>query len=313
MKIRLAGPVAAVAVLAALAGGCESPPPYVPAWVMERSEYGRPSALDRAIESEYLAYLEEIKGARGIESDPMATRQDLIERIRAKYEDEAEKSLYSIIVGLPPRENKVGYLEKVEYPQVMLYDRDMGVFDQVRIVMWYVYDLELEEPAGIITESGLTVKFRTETELDDSRLGYFTPPVGAVFILGVCPSTGAVLRPEWLDPQVRVDIDTANLTKIKEVSAREITRLHEYYRTVKDLDPSFYKSVQGFLVVEDGKYDWGTRDVIPIRLVELREKDFHGKALDRAPIPGGPGEEGPPAAKGGGETPEKQPAEDGGS
>ncbi len=284
MSIRLLCVPVPLFVLLLVLPGCSEPAPYVPGWVMERSEYGRQSSLDRAIESEYRDYLAEIRGKKGVEVDPEASRQDIIERIRKKYEDEAEKTLYSVIVGQPPRENKVGYLERVEYPQVMIYDRDMGVFDTVKLAVWYVYDLNLEEPVGIVTESGLTIKFQSRTELDDSRLGHFTPPVGAVFILGVCPSTGVVLNPDWLDPQVRVDIDPANLTKVKEVSAREITRLHEYYRTVKDLDPSFYKSVQGFLVVDDGKYDFGTKDVIPIRLVELGPEDFHGKGMDRAPL-----------------------------
>lgn len=271
-------------LLAALMAGCSEPNPYVPSWVMDHPEYGRHDVLDRSIESSYRDYVFELDGSSGVEGDPEASRAELIERIRRKYEHEALRTLYSVVVGQPPYENKVGYLEKVEYPRVLIYDRDMGVYDPLQLRVHYVYDLSLEEPVGFVSDTGLTVRFRRKNEVDDSRLGKFTPGVGAVYVLGVCPSTGVVLSPDWIFPQIRTDIDPSNLNRIKEITARELTRLHRYYRTVHDLDPSFHKSVHGLIVMEEGKGDYGFRDIIPVRLVELESSDFHKKGMDRAPL-----------------------------
>jgi hypothetical protein len=266
--------------------GCETPPPYVPEWVMERSEYGRRSSLDRRIEGKYEDFLFEEQGRyTGVEGDPRATRQQLINLVRKKYAREAITTLYSVIVGQPPHENKVGYVETLEYPQVMIYDRDMGVYDPIRLLMHYIYDLDLEEPRGFITESGLTVRFKRPEELDDSKLGYFTPGIGAVYVLGVCPSTGCILNPDWLFNQMRTDIDENNINNLKKISALEVNRHHQYYRLVKDLDPSFHRSIHGFMPVEDSKRkDFGFRSMIPVRLQELRARDFHGKGADRAEL-----------------------------
>jgi hypothetical protein len=272
------------ALLALFFAGCESNPPFVPEWVMDHPEYGRISPSDKYIESQYTEYINSRKGTTGVESDPIATRMELIERIRKKYKKDAIHTLYSVIVGQPPWENKVGYLEKIEYPTVMIYDRDMGVFDPIKLQIHYVFDLSLEEPVGFVSNSGLTMRFRRPNEIDDSKLGHFTPGVGAIYILGVCPSTGVVLSPEWIHRQLRTDIDPGRLALLKPITSREITKLHRYVRTVKDLDESFHKSVHGFIVKDDGRGDFGYRNVIPVRLVELHAKDFHKKGMDRAAL-----------------------------
>ncbi|MCI0342481.1 MAG: hypothetical protein L0216_15300 [Planctomycetales bacterium] len=136
---------------------------------------------------------------RGILSSLTGTRERVdIEEARLPREDKEETSGWlRVVVGLPPHNREVGFIQEVAYTP-------RGHRDP--ILVRYLWPTSLHEPVGFVTSGGAAFRFPADGSPGAERFGRLPLETAALYILGACPKCGRTMDREVLAAQVRVDL-----------------------------------------------------------------------------------------------------------
>ncbi|MHC4778152.1 MAG: hypothetical protein ACYTFG_06190 [Planctomycetota bacterium] len=268
----------ALVLLLVLAVGCaEYPygddsahPPYEPT-----------SHKRGTIESSYRNHIFNRREKGLLETHPEHTRYQHLVRTLREHEKEASVSLYRVIVGVPPDQREVGYLEKVKYPPVMLFNRDTGQYEVTQFEFNYVRDQDLRPlPRGVILGSGRTL-ITGRTPNEDILLGRFTLETGALILLHVCPCCGTRVHKNIFFSITRPDIDPKRVGRFKTAMVNEHNRLNASYEPVEGLPAEFWQHPLGhkcFAAYKNSK-DYGFEPAIPVNLKPITSRELTGKKV----------------------------------
>ena len=243
--------------------------------------YEATSHKKQTIESRYRDHLFNRRDRGLVETHPEESRfQHLVKTLR-DHEKEASVTLFKVIVGLPPQQKEVGYLERVIYPPVMLYNRDTGKFESTSFEFNYVRDLDLRPlPRGVILGSGRTL-ITGRTPNEDVLLGRFTLETGCLILLHVCPCCGTQVHKNIFFSITRPDIDPDRLGDFKPAMVREHNRLDGGYDSVSHLPKEFWQHPRGHkcYAAFEGAKDYGFETSIPVNLKQVTAAELTGKKV----------------------------------
>jgi len=269
--------------------------PYGDENAFTHSPYGATSHKKSVIESKYRKHLYNMERGLTVEGHEEYARGYQLAVALKKYEKDARVSLYKVIVGVPPKEREVGYIERVIYPRVVLYNRDTGRYESVEYEFNYVRDLYLDPmPRGVILGNGRTI-LPGKTPDKDIVLGNFSLETGALILLHTCPCCGAPIPRNIFLGLTRVDIDPGNVHRFKTKMVESHSRLDSDYIPVKGLPKEFWAHPRGhtcYAAFENAR-DYGFEPQIPVRLKEVKSSELTGKKFTPTKMdePAGEGEE----------------------
>jgi hypothetical protein len=265
-------------LLAAFACGCIEIP-YGSDTALSEDRYGATSHKRWRIERKYRNHLYEMEKGMTVEGDEANPRYYQMAVALKRYEKDARVSLFKVVVGVPPQEREVGYIERVVYPRVILYNRDTGHYEKVEYEFNYVRDLFLNPmPRGVILGNGRTI-LPGKTPDKDVILGHFSLETGALILLHVCPVCGAPVPRKVFMDLTRVDIDAGNVHRFKTAMVREHAKLNSDYLPVQNLPEEFWAHPYGhkcYMAFKDAR-DFGFEPMIPVRLKPVRSFELTGR------------------------------------
>ncbi|GEM_PF-3175166 len=261
--------------LALLAGGCAETP-YGVETVQSGASYGPTSYEKSLIESRYRDHLYEMQKGMRVQGDPEGDRFEMLARTLEDYADDTEYALRAVIVGLPPNERKVGYIEQVVYPRVILYNRDSGKYEKTRFEFNYVKDLDLgPAPQGVVLGNGRTILAGREPG-EDILLGRYALETAALILLHICPVCGAPVPENVFFSLTRPDIDPEGVRDFKTAMVKKHSRLNSDYLPVQGLPREFWKHPRGHTCFQafKGAKDYGFEPMIPVRLPMVKSEEL---------------------------------------
>ncbi|MHC4599983.1 MAG: hypothetical protein ACYS47_13355 [Planctomycetota bacterium] len=231
------------------------------------------------IESRYRDHLFGLKERGLLESHPEYTRYQHLVQALNRHEKDASVRLYRVVVGVPPHHKEVGYLERVIYPPVMLFNRDTGQFEETGFEFNYVRDLDLRPlPRGVILGSGRTL-ITGRTPNEDVILGRFTLETATLILLHICPCCGTPVHKNIFFAITRPDIDPKRVGRFKTVMVHEHNRLDADYVPVQGLPKEFWQHPHGHkcYAAYAGVKDHGFDPMIPVALKPVSSDELTGR------------------------------------
>lgn len=264
-----------LAALAVFAAACAEVP-YEDERIAPHPPYGATSYEAGIIESRYRSHLYEMPQGNRVVSDPEAGRYELLARTLEEYQDQAEYAMLKVIVGNPPHEKVVGYVEQVRYPQVAIFNRDSGKYEETAFEFNYVRDLHLGvKPRGVILGNGRTILVGKEVD-QDVVLGRYSLEVGALLLLHVCPCCGAVVHDNVFLSITRPDIDPKDLGRFKDRMVDRHSRLTAEQIAVENLPEAFWRHPGGHrcATLFEDRDNYAFQAIVPTRLEKVRAAEF---------------------------------------
>jgi hypothetical protein len=268
--------MSALFVILALVAGCTEPP-YSDEGDYAHPPYGPTSHPRSRIESKYRSHLEKMEKGFWVEHDPEKTRVQQVATALRRYKSEAKLSLFRVIVGVPPDQREVGYLEREIYPPILLYNRDTGQYEATNFEFNTVRDLDLRPfPRGIILGNGRTVIAGAH---GDHVLGRFSLETGTLLLLHVCPCCGAPVPKKVFFSITRPDITPDRVREFKDFMVNEHTRINAHFAPVKGLPKEFWQHPFGHkcFAAFEGARDYGFDPNIPVTFRPVRSSELRKK------------------------------------
>ena len=283
-----------------LAAGCVDVP-YDEAGGGSGSPYGPTSQEKSVIESRYRSHLYETEKGFGVEADSEASRAQSLAAAVRRYEDQAKVTLWRVVVGLPPNETTAGYIRRVVFPRVVLYNRDTGRYESASFEFNYVHDAELSPlPKGVIQADGRTLLVGRKAG-QEWFLGRYSLEAGALLVLHVCPCCGVSIPESVFLTLSRPDLRPEEMGKFKEAMVSEHVRQMEGYEDLRGLPEEFWRFPHRHSCAAAGEKEFGEEATVPVRLDQVKSRELLAKVTPPSE-PAGSAEP-PKEGEGGGEKP----------
>jgi hypothetical protein len=249
----------------------------------------------------------------GVEADDEATRGQILSAAVKRYEKQAKVSLWRVVVGVPPNEIVAGYVRRVIYPRVLLFNRDTGRHEAVSFEFNYVHGPDLYPlPNGVIHADGKTMLVGRRAG-QEWFLGRFSLEAGALLLLHVCPCCGVSIPEETFLLLSRPDVNPENVGRFKDAMVSDHTRQTEGYGPVRGLPAEFWRFPHRHSCAAAGEKEFGENASVPVRLDQVKSRELIAKldlpeeqpAAEKAPEGGETPKEGGEAPAEGGEAPKE--------
>ncbi|MCU0722753.1 MAG: hypothetical protein MUC63_03925 [Planctomycetes bacterium] len=286
------------ALLLLLAAGCVDVP-FEESSREGPSPYGPTTHARSVIESDYRGHLFDMEKGMGVEADEEASRGRILTATVKRYEKEARVSLFRVVVGVPPNESTAGYVRRVIYPRVMIFNRDTGRHEAVSFEFNYVHDPDLSPlPNGVIHGDGKTMLIGRQAG-QEWFLGRFSLEAGSLILLHVCPCCGVPIPERLFLLLTRPDVNPERMGRFKDAMVSDHIRQVEGYIPVRELPEEFWRFPHRHSCSAAGEKEFGEDASVPVRLEQVKSRELMAKLEPPAEAP--PAEKAPEAPAEGGE------------